>query len=169
MQIVRKEREANAPNVITVDLSAGVKGTNPDSLPVLRPKDTVMVPSLAKEGATGPTGATIQVLGSVRTPGLYHLSAAKTVVEALAISGGPLPEADLQKVHLTRHSGSGVVAYQLDIEGHLRRGDSADDLELKAGDTVLVPTRSGASFFSDLLRYTPRVTLATSLVFIFRR
>jgi polysaccharide export outer membrane protein len=167
VQIVRKEQEGDEPHVITVDLSAGVKGTNPDSLPKVRPQDTVIVPSTSGQAAA--TGATFEVLGSVRTPGVYHLTAAKTVVEALGISGGPLPDADLQHVHLARHAGSGVVAYQMDIEGLLQRGDLVTNLELKAGDTVTVPTRSGASFASTLLRYTPLVTVFTSLAFILRR
>jgi polysaccharide export outer membrane protein len=167
VEIVRKESDTAAPQVITVDLSAGVKGTNPDSLPKLRPKDTVVVPSLSREAAS--TGSTFQVLGSVRTPGVYRLTAAKTVVEALAISGGSLPDADLRNVHLTRKTGGGVVAYQLDIEGHLRRGEPAADLELKAGDTVMVPARGGANFFNRLLGIAPLATVITSLIVVIRR
>ena len=167
VEIVRKESDTAEPQVITVDLSAGVKGTNPDSLPKLRPKDTLVVPSLSREAA--PTGSTFQVLGSVRTPGVYRLTAAKTVVEALALSGGSLADADLRKVQLTRKAGGGVVAYQLDIEGHLRRGEPAADLELKAGDTVTVPARGGATFFNRLLGIAPLVSVITSLFFVIRR
>ena len=151
-----------------MDLSAGVKGSNPDSLPKLRPKDTVIVPSQV-QGTTAPSGASFQVFGAVRTPGAFRLAAAQTVVEALAVAGGPLPEADLQKVDLTRHSAKGVVAYRLDVAGHLQRGYPGADMELKAGDTITVPVRGGANLLETLLRFAPLVTAATGLIIIFQR
>lgn len=170
VQISRKEREAGEPQAVTVDLSGGLEGTDPDKLPKLRTDDTILVPSLAGEHGGGEE---FQILGSVRTPGVYRLGSAGTVVEALALSGGPLPDADLSKVRLTRPTDSGVVAYRLDIKGHLYEGKPLSDMKLRAGDTVTVPGGSGGislgSVFGEVLKFTSIITAVSSLVVALNR
>jgi polysaccharide biosynthesis/export protein len=161
VEIVRKGPEKGEAQIIRVDLSGWIDRTDPASIPVLRPKDTINVPSQAAGG--GPTGEKFQLLGAVRTPGMYRLNVAGTVVEALAASGGPLPDANLTQVQLTRSTPRGVVAYRLDLEGHLFQGKPAGDLALKPGDTLTVPSR-GVSFVSALATVLPFVTVFTSLV-----
>lgn len=170
VQIVRKNREEGETPVLTVDLSGGVGKIEPDSLPKLRPQDTVIVPSTTLGSTQAPGGDNFQVLGSVRTPGSYRISAAKTVVEALAISGGPLPDADLSSVHLTRTTSTGVVAYELDMKNHLEHGKPLVDLTLRPGDAILVPSKrtAGVWILDTASRLLPLVTLITSLVVIGR-
>jgi hypothetical protein len=169
VQIVRKERRAGEPNAVTVDLSKGIEKTDVDSLPQLRPRDTIVVPSTAGEPTAAASGDSYQVLGSVRTPGAYRFGDSKTVVQALAACGGPLPKADLSSVHVTRSTPSGVVSYELDVAGHLERGKPIVDLQLKPGDTVLVAERQGffTGFFEGVRTYAiPLLSVATSLLVI---
>ena len=56
-----------------------------------------------------------------------------------------------------------------DIEGHLQHGDPTSDMELRAGDTITVPVRSGANLLEAFLRFSPLVTAATGLIIIFQR
>jgi polysaccharide export outer membrane protein len=168
VQIVRKEPAPGEEKTLTVDLSAGLEGIDPSTLPVPRPKDTLIVPSRVGQTATGET---FQVIGAVRTPGIYPLSSAGTVVEALALSGGPDATADLSHVRLTRPTDSGVAAYDLDVRGHLYSGRPAVDLKLKEGDTVTVPARGGVNVgavLSEFLRLGGIVTAVTSLVVALR-
>ena len=136
VRIVHGNRNAHESPSISVDLSMGMEETHPDSLPTLRPKDTVVVPSLGSEAASG---SSFQILGSVRSPGRYRLGAARNVVEALAVSGGALPEADLSRVYLTRTTASGVRSYELDLQAHMREGQAVPNFALKTGDTISVP------------------------------
>jgi len=163
VQIVRKKHEPGEPNVVTVDLSGGVEKIEPDSLPKLRPQDTVIVPSATVAGgAQAPGGDSFQVLGSVRNPGSYRMVAAKNIVEALAACGGPTPDADLSSIHLTRTTPTGVVAYELDMKKHLERGNPMIDLALEPGDAILVP---GSRFgFSGLLDFAARLLPLVSII-----
>ena len=151
VRIVRGERNVNEAPSVSVDLSMGIGETHPDSLPTLRPKDTVVVPSLGSEAASGQS---FQILGSVRSPGRYRLGAARNVVEALAVSGGALPEANLSKVYLTRTTALGVRSYELNLNAHLRQGHAVPNFVLESGDTISVPM--GADGFWPVFGYVLR-------------
>jgi len=68
--------------------------------------------------------------------GVFPLTGRNTLSELLARAGGAAPNADLQRVHLTRADGSRftVNLFRLVAEGELRQ-----DVILDAGDTVFVP------------------------------
>jgi polysaccharide export outer membrane protein len=170
VQIVRKQPEAGEPRVVIVDLSMGIEKIHPDSLPPLRAQDTIIVPA-AVATASAITGDAFQVFGSVRAPGSYRLASAHTVIEALAAAGGPLPDADLSKVSVTRRTSGRVLAYQLDLQDHLQHGKVAPDLDLQPGDTLVIPDRQGlvSGFFNGLTRYIiPLASVATSVVILSR-
>lgn len=139
VQIVRKNPQAGEAGTVTVDLSAGVEDTDPEKVPRVRPRDTIIVPSL--EGQAG-SGDSFQVLGAVRRPGVYRIGVAGTVIEALAASGGYTENADLKKIRLARPTQEGIVSYELNLKGHLYDGKPAADFGLKPGDTVTVPGKS---------------------------
>jgi polysaccharide biosynthesis/export protein len=169
VQIVRKEPAEGEERTVTVDLSAGAEGIDPSTLPVLHPRDTVIVPSLVGNVSSGES---FQVLGAVRTPGIYRLSSAGTVVEALAASGGPTDNADLNHVRLTRPTESGVAAYDLDVRGHLYEGTPLVDMKLKEGDTVTVPAHGGVNVgavLTEFLRLGGIVTAVSGLVVALNR
>jgi protein involved in polysaccharide export with SLBB domain len=168
VQVVRKQAVTGEPRSITVDLSQGIDTVHPDSLPQLRPQDTIIVPSTVGAAAAN-TGDSFQVFGSVRAPGAYRLTAAATVIEALAVSGGPLPDADLSKVSVARTRSGRLVAYELDLQNHLQHGKVAPDLRLQAGDTVMIPDKQGlvGGFFNGLGRYIiPLLSVATSIAIL---
>lgn len=52
----------------------------------------------------------ISVLGEVKTPGVYPVTAGKTVAEALALAGGLLPDAD-RNIVIQRHGSGEMVTY----------------------------------------------------------
>ncbi len=98
------------------------------------------MPSLASKVISGDQ---VQVLGAVRTPGLYSLKSAGSVVEALGVAGGAAGNADLSKVKLARRAGGGASVYELDVQGYLYEGYPQADLKLRPGDTVTVPSKGG--------------------------
>ncbi|MBM3317010.1 MAG: polysaccharide export protein [Candidatus Eisenbacteria bacterium] len=167
VQIIRDEAEGDGQRTVTADLSRGVEHADKEPPPSLRPKDTVLVPSLVGSVVTGDR---FQVLGAVRAPGTYRLSAAASVVEAISASGGGLPNADLSRVRLTRPTERGAVAYRLDLQSYLDSARPAADIELRAGDTITVPGRR--STWDELMggvgRFAPLLSVAVSLILLSR-
>jgi polysaccharide export outer membrane protein len=75
----------------------------------------------------------IRVLGAVRQPGLYHVDPTMSLIDAIALAGGPTPTGKLDGVEIIR--GGSVVATDI------------ADTELvgsyvRSGDQIMVPERS---------------------------
>lgn len=76
------------------------------------------------------------VIGDVRQPGSYRISAAGTALTALYAAGGPTEVGSLRRVEV-RRAGSAVEV--LDLYDYLLRGDASHDPRLENGDVVFVP------------------------------
>ncbi|MBI5454237.1 MAG: SLBB domain-containing protein [Deltaproteobacteria bacterium] len=77
------------------------------------------------------------VLGEVKKPGAYSLSAMSTITNALLASGGPTEIGSLRSVELKR---GGKTVSKMDFYGLLLGGDRSNDAKLSNGDVVFVPT-----------------------------
>jgi polysaccharide biosynthesis/export protein len=97
------------------------RGTLTRNIP-LRDGDTVFVPR------TDPTRAF--VTGSVRSPGAYSITEGTTVLQALALAGGPTQDAAVNRIRITRL----VKGKQETTRGRLT------DI-VQPGDTIEVPER----------------------------
>lgn len=82
---------------------------------------------------------TIQVfvLGEVKKPGAYSVSAMSTLTNALMASGGPTKIGTLRKIELKRNGNK--TATTMDFYDLLLKGDKSKDLRLQNGDVVFVP------------------------------
>ncbi|HEX4872828.1 MAG TPA: SLBB domain-containing protein [Nevskiaceae bacterium] len=80
----------------------------------------------------------ISVLGEVQRPGRFPLDVRTTVLDALALAGGIAPTG-AQRVTLLRSQGAEVGRYELDLQALLRGQAQAGAVELRAGDTIMVP------------------------------
>lgn len=76
----------------------------------------------------------VNVLGAVRSPGVYYVDLTTTIANLLAMAGGVNPEGSRSRVDLLRN-GARV---------HLRvdRGARLDDAHIQSGDQLSVPERS---------------------------
>ncbi len=79
---------------------------------------------------------TVFVVGEVRMPGAYTVSAFDTVINALLMSGGPSDLGSLRSVQLKR---KGKIVTTVDFYEFLLEGDTSKDRRLKPGDVVFVP------------------------------
>ena len=168
VQIVRRAEEGKEKQeTITVDLSGGMEKTSAESLPELRPGDSVIVPAAEQNVVSGDL---IQVLGAVHAPGLYPLRAADTVVEAVSISGGALPNAALDRVKLVRRGETGAIVYELDLRDYLHRGYPEADLPLQAGDTISIPAHRGGirSALGVVFSVAPLLSAVASILVLTR-
>jgi protein involved in polysaccharide export with SLBB domain len=80
---------------------------------------------------------TVFVVGEVRMPGAYTVSAFDTVINALLMSGGPSDLGSLRSVQLKR---KGKIVTTVDFYEFLLEGDTSKDRRLKPGDVVFVPS-----------------------------
>jgi polysaccharide biosynthesis/export protein len=80
------------------------------------------------------------VLGEVQRPGSYPLSPNMTVLGALVIAGGFRDFAKVNQIYLLRLWLDGTRSHiRFDYKAAVKGSNSYRDLELKAGDTVVVP------------------------------
>lgn len=75
--------------------------------------------------------------GEVSVPGAYSVSALTTVSQALFQGGGVTKIGSLRDIQVRR--GGNIVA-RFDVYDLLMRGDVSDDIRLRSGDVIFVPT-----------------------------
>ncbi|GMQ89026.1 MAG: hypothetical protein BMS9Abin09_0471 [Gammaproteobacteria bacterium] len=76
------------------------------------------------------------ILGDVKQPGSYTVSALSTMTNALFVGGGVKPIGSLRKIQLKRH---GKVVARLDLYDLLLHGDTRHDVRLQPGDVIFIP------------------------------
>lgn len=79
------------------------------------------------------------ITGQVEKPGSYPLTAPITVVQLIAMAGGLKEFAEGGKIVVMRSEGSRQTAYPFNYEHVAKRRDLRQNIELKSGDTVIVP------------------------------
>lgn len=119
-----------------VDVQAALEKGSVDTLPILKPGDTVIVPG-QEETYTGSMG--VNVMGAVLTPGVYRLQSRQDLMSALLAAGGPTDRANLSEVHIIRPEPDGMAqTMKLDLKKFIEKGDQANNPKLLAGDTVSI-------------------------------
>ena len=75
------------------------------------------------------------VVGPAQRPGVYTLPSQSTMLSALVAAGGPAAHGSMRKVTLKR---DGRIVSELDLYDFLVQGDKSKDIQLAAGDVVVV-------------------------------
>jgi protein involved in polysaccharide export with SLBB domain len=86
----------------------------------------------------------ITIVGAVNTPGTYLVNPFSSITSALAYSGGISEIGSLRKIKLIRNNGK---IFQFDLYDLLIKGDRSNDINIEAGDTILI---NSASQFVEL-------------------
>jgi polysaccharide export outer membrane protein len=81
----------------------------------------------------------VTIMGQVAKPGTFPYTTGLTLIQALSQAGGLTGIANLDKVNLTRHLGSGSRTVVISI-GSIMEGRSAD-IPLQSGDRIFVHER----------------------------
>jgi polysaccharide export outer membrane protein len=83
---------------------------------------------------------TYVVVGKVAKPGAYELGKPTTVLEAIAIAGGFLDFAKVSKVNIIRRRDGGPSeTLHFDYKKVIKGQNAEQNVELKSGDTIVVP------------------------------
>jgi len=81
----------------------------------------------------------VSILGNVRTPGRFDLEGRSTVLDVLALAGGPDEFADKDGIYVLRDRGGAFEKLEFDYGAAIvAEGDSAH-LWVRPGDIVIVP------------------------------
>jgi protein involved in polysaccharide export with SLBB domain len=83
----------------------------------------------------------LSVQGEVGNPGFYVVPAEMLVTEALMAAGGPSGSADLSELRIER--GTELLASGEELQEALRDGWTLDQLNMQAGDQIVLPAESG--------------------------
>ena len=78
----------------------------------------------------------VYVIGEVKQPGAYQVSALGTALTALYAAGGVTTVANMREIEVRRLD---KVVATLDLYDYLLRGNKHDDIRLETGDVVYVP------------------------------
>ena len=85
----------------------------------------------------------VTVIGHVKTPGRYELKDRATVLDVLALAGGPTEYADRNRIVVRRQDQSSRVQipfpYDRVMTRPLSKAEGPDDFCVKPGDVILVP------------------------------
>lgn len=81
----------------------------------------------------------VYITGEVGRAGEYPLLAPITVLQLIARAGGVTPFANRKNIFILRYVDGHQVRYPFDYSSVLRGKNVGQDIELRAGDTVVVP------------------------------
>lgn len=109
------------------------------------------IPVFAGDVVNVPKGGVIFVDGSVKTPGAYTVRAKNTtLVQAIAMAQGALPDAALTDVRIFRDNGKGERdIITADYEA-ISRGEKGDVI-LADNDIIIVPQSGAKNFFNGFV------------------
>jgi len=79
------------------------------------------------------------VTGQVAKPGPYALAAPTTVLQLLATAGGVLEYADSKNIRIMRTENGKPASYRFNYKDVIKGKNLKQNIELKPGDTVVVP------------------------------
>ncbi len=83
---------------------------------------------------------TFNVLGDVQHPGAYALTKPTTVLDAIALSGGFREWAKQTKIYVLRaRAGGNTERIAFNYKEVIKGGGLSQNIQLKSGDTVVVP------------------------------
>jgi protein involved in polysaccharide export with SLBB domain len=80
----------------------------------------------------------VYVVGEVRQPGAYQISALGTALTALYAAGGITTRSNMRRIEVRRLD---QIVATLDLYDYLLKGIKHDDIRLQTGDVVYVPLR----------------------------
>jgi polysaccharide export outer membrane protein len=140
-------QEGGSTQTLSVDLSRAVDSGDLSGVPGLHSGDLVMVSGLGSAVGAAVGASVVYVTGDVNKPGPYNVAPGMSVMQVLSVAGGATATADLSRVMLLA-GGDGGNGYRVtvDLEQEARAGSGG--LEIRPGDTVVVPSRGSNAFFT---------------------
>jgi polysaccharide export outer membrane protein len=103
----------------------------------------------------------VTVEGEVKTPGVYQMRGRTTLMQAIAMAGGPSDQADLHKVAVIRETEGQRKAAVVDYQA-VRDGRGGDPV-IEGNDVVVVDSSTTKTVWSNVMKNLPIFTLLAYL------
>lgn len=138
----------NAGEVIVVDVLGAIERGELDQLPKIYRQDTIEIPATPYGIPAADIGQQlnkknfIYVIGAVNVPGPIQYEQNVDVMDALALAGGPTPDADLKKARIISKDGYFAQTMEINLEKYSTTGKPVRYI-LKKEDTFLLPRKGG--------------------------
>jgi polysaccharide export outer membrane protein len=145
-----------------------------DRLPKLRRQDTIEIGRAPGQILGGEVGVYTEkrnmfyVIGAVGSPGAVGWVDNLDVLEALAMAGGPVGNADLKHTRLVIKDGNFAQAVELNLENYVNQGRPARYIMQKE-DLVFVPSARPGFFDSRVGQIATLLTTLSTLYLIYDR
>lgn len=142
--IIRGGKDAGRVEVVNV--IEAIESGNLDQLPKIRRQDTIEIPRTPAGIPSADISRqvtrknVIYVIGAVTVPGPITFQEDVDVLEALALAGGPVFEADLKKARVITKDGFYAQTIQIDLDRYTKSGVPARYI-MKKEDTFVLPYR----------------------------
>jgi protein involved in polysaccharide export with SLBB domain len=91
----------------------------------------------------------VTILGSVHKPGPYDFAENMTLIDVIALAGGPTDKGNLAEVQIVRLEGGKTKTIQAKADQAMRGKDASQNPKLQTGDLVFVP-QAGMNIFEIL-------------------
>lgn len=104
----------------------------------------------------------IAVLGEVRSPGLFTVDPTLTVLDIVAMAGGPSANGNMNKIRLMRAGQTMNLSFEADRVG----ARTLQDVGLQSGDQIMVPRRGFTG--EDLRTLLSVVSVGLSVAILLR-
>jgi polysaccharide export outer membrane protein len=98
----------------------------------------ITVSVVSRDDATKPR---IYVTGEVQRPGPHPVTAATNVLQAISLAGGLSPFAAKQRIQVRRQTGGVEEVHVFNYRAYESGSDVTGNINLRAGDVVIVPER----------------------------
>lgn len=103
------------------------------------------------------------VLGKVRNPGLYTVDPTLTVLDVVALAGGPAADANMNGTRLIR----GGEEIRVDLSRQSLRGQTLQEMGVRSGDQIVVPRKAITA--GDIAVFAAVAQVGLSLVILLRQ
>jgi polysaccharide export outer membrane protein len=119
------EASGKTPSQLADDLTVKLKKYIDD------PRVTVVVTAINSKR--------IYILGEVNHPGTINMSPNMTVLQAISAAGGPTAYANTKKISILRTVQGKQTKLPFNYKEVIQGNDTQQNIQLKAGDTIVIP------------------------------
>jgi len=101
-------------------------------------------------GVTAVQSQKVYVIGEVARPGVFSLDKPLSAIEAISSAGGFTLDANDESVMVIRGNRDKPQLIKLDLESAFKKGNITQNIQLRSGDIVYVPS----TFIADVSRFS---------------
>ncbi len=169
--IIRRDQGGK---VEKADISAAIEKGELNTLPKIRPGDTIHVPSSDESGNKAPSPITksqvVYIFGAVGSPGPHFLEKNTDILEAIVKAGGPTSQAKLSDVSYISKSNANPVATKINLQEYIDKS-IPNAIKVKPGDSIYVPQqeKKGSSIVDTLVRVLAGAAITSVVVAVIQK